>query len=205
MAATDRVGRRTSGAERPLPDFGSATEVSDAAGIAELLDRLVNVTLQAFSDETQLCLVGIRRRGDVLAQRLRAQLSERLNRELLCGSLDITLYRDDFDSLTRDLVVGATDIPFSIEGRTVLLIDDVLFTGRTIRAALDEILELGRPARVALLVLIDRGWRELPIAADLVALTLTTQRDDDVQVLLQETDGREAVLLRRRDGGDADV
>jgi pyrimidine operon attenuation protein/uracil phosphoribosyltransferase len=113
------------------------------------------------------------------------------------GRLDITLYRDDFDSLSQDPIIGETDIPFELDGRTVNLNDDVLFTGRTIRAALGQILDLGRPARVVLAVLIDRGGHELPIAADLVGRTLDTEPDDEVQVLLAESDGIDAVILRR--------
>ena len=174
----------------------------DAAGLAAALDRLAAGIARDFGAAPDLCLVGIKRRGDVLARRLQALLAARLGRALPLGSLDITLYRDDFDSLSEELTVGATQIPFALDRRTVVLVDDVLFTGRTVRAALDELLDLGRPARIVLAVLIDRGWRELPIAPDLVALTLETAPDDDVQVALVETDGRDAVTLRRAgDGG----
>jgi pyrimidine operon attenuation protein/uracil phosphoribosyltransferase len=124
-------------------------------------------------------------------------LARRLGRAVPLGSIDITLYRDDFDSLAEELTIGATDLPFALDRRTVILVDDVLYTGRTIRAALAVLLDLGRPARIVLVVLIDRGWRELPIAADLVGLTLATAHDDDVQVLLAETDGQDRVALRR--------
>lgn len=177
-------------------------EILDADGIAGLLDGLTLAIAERFGDDPGLCLIGIRRRGDELAQRLSRTLAERLGRELPCGTLDITLYRDDFDSLSEQPVVGATDISFPLDGRIVVLIDDVLFTGRTIRAALDEILELGRPSRVVLVVLVDRGWRELPIEAALVGRRLETSRNDDVQVLLMGSDGVDRVVLRRgaRDG-----
>lgn len=170
------------------------------AEVDAVLDGMAGAIASDFGAVPGLCLIGIRRRGDALAQRLRAKLAARLGRELPCGTLDITLYRDDFDSLSEQPVVGATDIPFTLDGRTVILVDDVLFTGRTVRAALDEILELGRPARVALAVLVDRGWRELPIAASFVGRSLVTAHDDDVQVLLCESDGIDAVLVRRSEG-----
>ncbi|HET8625887.1 MAG TPA: bifunctional pyr operon transcriptional regulator/uracil phosphoribosyltransferase PyrR [Thermomicrobiales bacterium] len=173
------------------------TVLLDAAGIAALLGRFTEALAVGFGAADDLCLVGIKRRGDVLARRLQASLAVRLGRELPLGSLDITLYRDDFDSLAEEPVVGTTEIPFALDRRTVILVDDVLFTGRTVRAALDELLNLGRPARVALVVLIDRGWRELPIAADLAGLTVATARDDDVAVALAETDDEERAVLRR--------
>lgn len=157
--------------------------------IAHLADQLTPVLREAH----QPCLIGIQRRGDILARRLGALLDERLNIDLPIGALDITLYRDDFDSLTRTPVVGQTDIPFTIDDRTVILVDDVLYTGRTIRAALEEILEFGRAGRILLVALIDRGWRELPIAPDYAGAVLETEQEDSVQVLVQEIDGRDAI------------
>ena len=176
-------------------------EVLNAAGVAALLDGLTLAVAERFGDDPGLCVIGIRRRGDELARRLNRMLGDRLGRTLDCGTLDITLYRDDFDSLSEQPVVGATEISFPLDGRTVVLVDDVLFTGRTIRAALDEILELGRPSRVVLVVLVDRGWRELPIEAALVGPRLETSRDDDVQVLLEGSDGVDRVELRRGSRG----
>jgi pyrimidine operon attenuation protein/uracil phosphoribosyltransferase len=173
--------------------------VLNATSIAAILDTLVERIARDFGADPELCLVGIKRRGDVLAQRLAEGLTRRLGRVVPLGSIDITLYRDDFDSLAEELTIGATDVPFALDRRTVILVDDVLYTGRTVRAALAVLLDLGRPARIALVTLIDRGWRELPIAADLVGLTLATAHDDDVQVLLAETDGQDRVALRRGD------
>jgi pyrimidine operon attenuation protein / uracil phosphoribosyltransferase len=171
--------------------------ILDAAGIAAALARLADRLARDFGAAPELCVVGIKRRGDVLAGRLAGGLAARLGRAVPLGSLDITLYRDDFDSLSEALTIGATDIPFALDRRIVILVDDVLFTGRTARAALDELLDLGRPARVVLTVLIDRGWRELPIAPDLVGLRVETARDDDVRVALAETDGEDRVTVRR--------
>ncbi len=181
----------------PLPDDEA---VLNATGIAAVLDTLAERIARDFGADPELCLVGIKRRGDVLARRIAEGLARRLGRAVPLGSIDITLYRDDFDSLTEELTIGATDLPFALDRRTVILVDDVLFTGRTVRAALAVLLDLGRPARIVLVALIDRGWRELPIAADLVGLTLATTHDDDVQVLLAETDGQDRVALRRGGG-----
>jgi pyrimidine operon attenuation protein / uracil phosphoribosyltransferase len=175
----------------------SSEEVLDAQEIEGLLDRLAAEIHSAFADEPNLSLVGIRRRGDVLARRLQPRLGELFGTEPAYGALDITLYRDDFDSLAEHPVVGDTHIPFPVNEATVILVDDVLYTGRTVRAALDELLDLGRPTRIALAVLIDRGWRELPIAADFVGRVVSTEHDDDVQVLVHEIDERDAVALVR--------
>lgn len=175
-------------------------EVLAAEGLAEALERLAGEIAERFGDAPGLVLVGVKRRGDLLARRLSQRLAERLGREVPVGSLDITLYRDDFDSLSEQPIVGQTEIAFPLEGRTVVLVDDVLFTGRTVRAALDELLDLGRPARIVLAVLIDRGGRELPICADIVGQTLAVEPGDQVQVLLSELDGRDAVLLFRKAG-----
>ena len=181
----------------PISAADNEHPLLDANDIDASLDIMAEQIAAHFGEASELCLIGIRRRGDVLAQRIRDRLREALEVDVPVGSLDITLYRDDFDSLSRDPIISQTDIPFTLDGRTVILIDDVIFTGRTVRAALDEILDLGRPARVALVVLIDRGGRELPITPDLTGRLLQTGPDDDVRVLLNETDGTEAVILRR--------
>ncbi len=165
--------------------------------LARIIQWLADEIAGRFGDAPGLVLVGVKRRGDLLARRLSQRLAERLGREVPVGSLDITLYRDDFDSLSEQPIVGQTEIAFPLDGRTVVLVDDVLFTGRTVRAALDELLDLGRPARIALAVLIDRGGRELPICADIVGQTLAVEPGDQVQVLLSELDGRDAVILFR--------
>src|SRR4051812_39480674 len=176
---------------------GDGAVILDAAGVAAAIDRIAAGIGRDFGAADDLCVIGIKRRGDVIGRRLCQALTERLGREVPLGSLDITLYRDDFDSLSEELTIGATDIPFALDRRTTILADDVLFTGRTIRAALDELLDLGRPARIVLAVLIDRGWRELPIAPDFVGLRVETAHDDDVRVSLAEEDGEDRVVLRR--------
>lgn len=197
MQHDETAGTAPSGAPES-PSGGTETngeQLLGAEDIRTMLDALADRLYQEYSGTANLALVGIQRRGDVLAQRLRDHLARRLGTELPCGSLDITLYRDDFDSLAEQPVVGTTHIPFALDEQTIILVDDVLFTGRTIRAALDVLVDLGRPTRIVLVVLIDRGWRELPIAPDFVGKTLTTAQDDDVQVRLREVDGHDEVLL----------
>jgi pyrimidine operon attenuation protein / uracil phosphoribosyltransferase len=171
------------------PDVSS----TDNLDVNELIDTLAQQLEPVLREASNPCLIGIQRRGDILARRLGTRLKERLGTEIPIGTLDITLYRDDFDSLTQTPVVGKTDIPFAVDGRTIILVDDVLYTGRTIRAALDEILEFGRAGRIMLVALADRGWRELPIAADFVGCVLETRQEDTVHVFLEEVDGRDAI------------
>lgn len=179
-------------AQTPL-EHRRSMQIAGQQEVDVLLDRIAAEIHETFGEADNLLLVGIRRRGDVLAHRLQARLKDLMGSEPPCGALDITLYRDDFDSLAEHPVVGDTHLPFAVGESTIILVDDVLYTGRTIRAALDELLDLGRPNRIALAVLIDRGWRELPIAADIVGKHVTTEREDDVQVLVSEIDDRDAV------------
>lgn len=148
-----------------------------------------------------LAIVGIRRGGVHLAQRLRAQLASSLGAEPPVGTLDIALYRDDLAEKGAAPVIGPTDIRFPVQGRTIVLVDDVLYTGRTVRAALDELVDFGRPRRVWLAVLIDRGGRELPIAADFVGTRIDVPDQEDVQVRLREAGAPEdAVVVKPRRG-----
>jgi len=142
-------------------------------------------------------LVGIQRRGVQLADRLAPLIEPHLPGPLRRGTLDITLYRDDLQGIGQRPVVRETRLPPGIDGATVIIVDDVLFTGRTVRAALDEIADFGRPQRVLLAVLVDRGGRELPISADVVGLTVATTAGDHVTVSVHEIDGHDAVDLRR--------
>ena len=140
-----------------------------------------------------LCIVGIRRRGDILAERLAGILKEIEGKEVPVGALDITLYRDDLSLLSIAPVVRKTNIPFDVNDRKVLIVDDVIFTGRTARAAMDAIMDFGRPKNIQLAVLVDRGHRELPIHPDYVGKVIPTSRTENVAVLLEEVDGMEAV------------
>jgi pyrimidine operon attenuation protein/uracil phosphoribosyltransferase len=170
----------------------------DAGRMARTLSRIAHEILERHPDVKRLALVGIRSRGVPLARRLARLLGEAAGTEPAVGALDITLYRDDFTSLAAQPITKGTDILFSIDGRTVVLVDDVLFTGRTVRAALDQLIDFGRPARIELAVLVDRGHRELPIRADYVGRVLATSREEAVQVLVQEEDRRDEVVLMRR-------
>lgn len=155
------------------------------------LERLAYEVMEEHGDCAELAFIGIQRRGVDLAMRLKAILDERLHRDLPMGQLDINLYRDDWTSLDLQPLLNQTDIPFSVDGRDILLVDDVLFTGRTVRAGLEAILDFGRPRRVELLVLVDRGHRELPIHADYVGKVVDTLRGEHVNVYLRERDGTE--------------
>ena len=148
-----------------------------AAELARHLERLTDEILTRHSQLDDLILVGIRTGGAFLAQRLAHRLSRRASRDVRVGVLDITLYRDDWTQLSHKPLVGKTELPGSIDDQEVVLVDDVLFTGRTVRAALDQLIDFGRPARIELAVLVDRGHRELPIRADYVGRSLATSRD----------------------------
>lgn len=148
----------------------------------------------------RLVIVGIQRRGVQLADRIVGFIAEREKVTVPRGALDITLYRDDLQTVGPRPVVGPTHLPMTIEGGNVVIVDDVLYTGRTVRAALDELADFGRPARIGLAVLIDRGGRELPIHADVVGRKLEIGKEDRVDVLVSELDGEDVVTLARREG-----
>jgi len=164
--------------------------------IRRMLSRIAHEILERNRGAEGLVLVGIRTRGVPLARRLAERILRFEGREVPVGALDVSLYRDDLDR--RPLTaVGPTEIPVNITGLTVVLVDDVLYTGRTARAALDALMDLGRPRGVQLAVLVDRGHRELPIRPDYVGKNLPTSRREEVQVRLEETDGRDEVVLLR--------
>jgi pyrimidine operon attenuation protein/uracil phosphoribosyltransferase len=173
----------------------------DAPRLARTLSRIAHEIAERHADPRNLVLVGVRTRGVPLARRLARLLREAAGAEPPVGALDITLYRDDFSSLATQPILKSTDIRFSIDGRAVVLTDDVLYTGRTVRAALDELIDFGRPARIELAVVVDRGHRELPIRADYVGQAVQTRRDDVVQVELMEQDGADRVVLLERAAG----
>lgn len=165
-------------------------------GILQAIDNIARAVQSDVQDLSQLVIVGIHTGGVHLARRLQHVLQLETGLSIPCGTLDITLYRDDlFEGLTKP-IIGATLLPESIGGREVLLVDDVLYTGRTVRAALFELMDYGRPKRIRLAVLIDRGHRELPIIADYVGRRIDTARADKVHVNLREsTDGPDEVVI----------
>ena len=170
-------------------------QLMSASEIDRTLVRLAHEILEKTEDLDRLAFVGIRRRGVPLAQRLAAKIKDLERREVPVGVLDISLYRDDLSTIGEKPVLNATEIGFSVTGKDVVLMDDVLYTGRTIRAALDGLFHHGRPARVQLLVLIDRGWRELPIEARYVGRMVQTTANEIIEVKFSEVDGLEKVLL----------
>uniref|UniRef100_A0A7V3PST5 Bifunctional protein PyrR n=1 Tax=candidate division WOR-3 bacterium TaxID=2052148 RepID=A0A7V3PST5_UNCW3 len=168
--------------------------------IAAIIRQLSEQVAQKNPDIERLVLVGVQRRGVPLATRIARELSQLARYEPPVGSIDITLYRDDLQLVAETPLVRGSNISFDINGRQILLVDDVIFTGRTVRAALTELLDFGRPEAVRLLVLIDRGHRELPIQPDFVGMTVETERDDLVDIFLSEVDGRDEVIVSRRSG-----
>lgn len=170
-------------------------QLMSASEIDRTLVRLAHEVLEKTEDLDRLAFIGIRRRGVPLAQRLAAKIEQLENRQIPVGILDINLYRDDLSTISEKAVLNATEIDFSVTGKDIVLMDDVLFTGRTIRAALDGLFHQGRPARVQLLVLIDRGWRELPIEARYVGRMVQTTLNEIIEVKFTEIDGTEKVLL----------
>jgi pyrimidine operon attenuation protein/uracil phosphoribosyltransferase len=170
-------------------------QLMSASEIDRTLVRLAHEILEKTKDLDLLAFIGIRRRGVPLAQRLAQKIESLEKRKIPVGILDINLYRDDLSTVDIKPVVSATEIPFSVEGKDIILVDDVLYTGRTIRAALDALFDHGRPARVQLLVLIDRGHRELPIEARFVGRNVQTTDMEIIEVKFQEIDKLEKVVL----------
>jgi pyrimidine operon attenuation protein / uracil phosphoribosyltransferase len=174
----------------------SVTRLLDAPAMARTLSDMATRVVERCGGTGGVVLVGIQRRGVELAARLSALMSPP-GAPVPLGKLDITLYRDDLSAIGAVPRVGETSLPGDLAGKTVVIVDDVLYTGRTIRAALDELADFGRPRRILLAVLVDRGGRELPIQADFAGLTVETGLDDRVDVAVQELDGRDAVELVR--------
>ena len=172
--------------------------VLDAARISRSLARIAHEILERNHAVDELALIGIRTRGVPIAKRIAKAIHQIHGHEIPTGALDITLYRDDLmrTAVGAQPVIHKTEIPFSIDDRRILLVDDVLYTGRTIRAALDALIEFGRPRVIQLVVLVDRGHRELPIKADYVGKNLPTSPSQSVQVHLAEIDGRDEVEIQ---------
>ncbi len=167
------------------------SQILDKENIGRALTRIAHEILEKNKGGDDLCLVGIRTRGDILAKRLQQCLKQIEGKDILVGILDINLYRDDLTLTSQQPIVRQTLINFDISGKKVVLVDDVLFTGRTIRAALNALNDFGRPANIQLAVLIDRGHRELPIRADYVGKNIPTSLEENVKVTLKEVDGKD--------------
>ena len=167
----------------------------DHQGFQRTLTRLAHEILELNKGSETIALVGIRTRGEFLPRRLAKKIQEIEHRELQVGFLDITLYRDDLRGKLNQPILKGTDIMFDIAGKNIILIDDVLYTGRTVRAALDALIDLGRPATIQLAVLVDRGHRELPIKADFIGKNCPTSPNEEVRVLMKEIDDEDAVVL----------
>ena len=180
----------------------SGRRIMTADEIRRAVIRISHEIVEKQAGTDGLVLVGIQRRGVPIAHRLAAAILEHESAALPVGALDITFYRDDLSMLAQQPVVKGTDLPFDVTGTTVVLVDDVLYTGRTIRAAMDALMEYGRPQAIRLAVLVDRGHRELPIRADHVGKNVPTSREELVRVRIEEVDGEDAVDIDR---GGADM
>jgi len=170
-------------------------EILDSEDINRAIRRMAHEIIEKNKGVSNLCLVGIQKGGVTLAERLASQIESIEDKKIHVGTLDITLYRDDLNTKVEQPVVKRTDIPCTIDDKTVILVDDVLFTGRSIRAAMDALIDFGRPAYIQLAVLIDRGHRELPIRADYAGKNIPTSLKDRVEVTLEEESNKDKVVL----------
>jgi len=178
-----------------MPATREKSQLMSASEIDRTLVRLAHEILERTSNLDKLAFIGIRRRGVPLAQRLAKKIEDLEHRQVPVGILDINLYRDDLSTVSNQPVLNSTDIKFEVTGKDIILMDDVLYTGRTIRAALDALFDHGRAARVQLLVLIDRGHREIPIEAQYTGRMVQTTSNEIIEVKFQEIDGMEKVLM----------
>ncbi len=172
--------------------------IMDSEAIRRALVRIAHEIIEKNKGVEDVVIVGIRTRGVPLAQRIAAEINAIENCEMTVGMLDITLYRDDLSTLGYNPVVHGTDINFDLSGKHVVLVDDVLYTGRTIRAALDAVIDMGRPKTIQLAVLVDRGHKELPIRADYVGKNVPTSQKETIEVVLDEIDGTDEVYIGER-------
>ncbi len=172
------------------------TRVLDAPRLNKMIESLANRIQRQLKDTEQVALIGIKTRGEFLAKRIGRRLAKNMRVEI--GNLDITLYRDDLNVFQEDLKIGESHIDFDLNGKIVVIVDDVLFSGRTVRAAIDQILDLGRPRVVRLAILLDRGHRELPIRPDFCGMKIRTEKTDRVEVRLKEKDGKDEAFVIRQ-------
>lgn len=171
------------------------SNIIDKEGFNRIITRIAHEILEQNKGSHNLILMGMRTRGEFLARRIRNKIKEIDGVELPFGVLDVTLYRDDFRTRLKQPEVSVTDITFDINEKDIILIDDVLYTGRTVRSALNALMDLGRPASIQLCILIDRGHRELPIRADYVGKNIPTSLDEEIKVKMEEFDGEDAIYL----------
>jgi pyrimidine operon attenuation protein/uracil phosphoribosyltransferase len=169
--------------------------ILDGTDIDRILSRMAYEIVEIHRGTDDLVLIGVQRRGVYLAKRLQTKIFGIEGVELPTGSMDINMYRDDWTRISHHPIVQKTDIPFSVDGKLVILVDDVLFTGRTIRAAMDAVMDFGRPDRIELAVLVERDYRELPIQANYIGKFVKTRRSETVNVLLTEHDGQDSVTI----------
>jgi pyrimidine operon attenuation protein/uracil phosphoribosyltransferase len=172
------------------------SEIIDADGLRRIVTRIAHEIVERNKGVEDLVIVGIRRRGVPIATRIVEKIQEFEGSKPALGSLDITLYRDDLSTVAHQPVVGATEIPVDINGKVAVLVDDVLFTGRTVRAAMDALIDFGRPRAIQLAVVVDRGHRELPIRADYVGKNVPTSKKEVIGVKLEEIDGVDGVVIK---------
>lgn len=172
-------------------------DIMEEKDLAQSWKDIAKQIIGDYPSLSELVIIGIRSRGNILASRMVKEIKKQTGAEVPLGILDITLYRDDFTTIGPEPVVHETEINFDITGKNVILIDDVLFTGRTIRAAMDALIDFGRPASIRLAVLIDRGERELPIQPDYVSKKITVNSGEIIEVKLKEIDGKEGVIVTK--------
>jgi len=170
-------------------------KILNEQGIYQTLDQLTQDIINQSKDINQLILVGIQTGGAFLAERIHKNIQQRLNKTIPIGSVNIALYRDDWTKISYQPILQGTNITFSIDDKHIILIDDVVFTGRTVRAAMDAIFDIGRPGQIELAVLVDRGHRELPIQPDYCGKVIQSKRSQTVNVYLKEHDGKDSVVL----------
>lgn len=175
-------------------------KILDQVAMDKTLGRIAHEIVEHFKSIDDIAIIGIKNRGAYLGERLADKLEQIVERRPPVGALDITLYRDDLTQASEQPVVRATEIDFDIDGMRIILVDDVLFSGRTIRCALDALIDFGRPSQIQLAVLVDRGHRELPIRADYVGKNVPTSFKETVEVRLKETDGADEVVICERQG-----
>ena len=176
------------------------SQILDSEGISKAIKRIAHEILERNKEKEALAIIGIKYRGMFLAERIAKEIGGIAGIDVPVGAIDITLYRDDLTQVAEQPVVHATDIEFDISGKIIVLVDDVLFTGRTVRCALDELIDFGRPRMIQLAVLIDRGHREFPIRPDYIGKSVPTSLKEVVEVKMKESDGEEEVVLCQKGG-----